>query len=74
MGGSCINREVEHLDVYRRSWQVFESCRDRCRDILYLCMSSLSFVFLLLPILPMLRNVFEFILVCQRVRCKRRLL
>ena len=22
MGGSCINREVEHLDVYRRGWQV----------------------------------------------------
>lgn len=22
MGGSCINREEEHLDVYRRGWQV----------------------------------------------------
>ena len=22
MGGSCINTEVEHLDVYRRGWQV----------------------------------------------------
>lgn len=22
MGGSCINREVENLDVYRRGWQV----------------------------------------------------
>ena len=21
MGGSCINTEVEHLDVYRRGWQ-----------------------------------------------------
>lgn len=22
MGGSCKNTEVEHLDVYRRGWQV----------------------------------------------------
>lgn len=21
MGGSCINREEEHLDVYHRGWQ-----------------------------------------------------
>lgn len=22
MGGSCINRWVEHLDMYRKGWQV----------------------------------------------------
>lgn len=58
MGGSCINSEVEHLDKYRRGWQVLSldkalsPAETRCLERLYvqfvcvsLSYSSLSLVF-----------------------------
>lgn len=41
MGGSCINSEVEHLDKYRRGWQVLSldkalsPAETRCLERLY---------------------------------------
>lgn len=46
MGGSCINRELEILDMYHRGWQtlslVLQSCREFLGFVPYYCVSCLK--------------------------------
>lgn len=32
MGGSCINRELENLDMYHRGWQTLSLVLQSCRE------------------------------------------
>lgn len=49
MGGSCINRELEILDMYHRGWQtlslqsyILQSCREFLGFVPYYCVSCLK--------------------------------
>lgn len=32
MGGSCINKELENLDMYHRGWQTLSLVLQSCRE------------------------------------------